>query len=221
MPAGPGPVDGVVLVMHGGKESSREPTSATSLPVVRMRPFARALEAGRGTHRFVVWSVRFRVRGWNGDEMSPVADVRQALEQVRVAHGDVPVVLVGHSMGGRAALRAAGGAARTVVALAPWLPAGEPFAQLDGCQVLIVHGSSDRVTSPRRSREFATEAAAVADRVWWVEMRGSGHAMVRRARRWHELTSEFVLSALAGEAMPDVLDTGTARATTGPVVLSI
>jgi len=111
----------------------------------------------------------------------------------------VPVALVGHSMGGRAALRAGGGQVRTIVALAPWLPAGEPVDQLAGCSVLIAHGDEDRRTSPRRSHEFAHEAAAVAEHVSWVEVRGSGHALLPRARHWHRLTTEFVLGSLGFE----------------------
>lgn len=186
----------VAIVLHGGTEWSHAPTSPWSPSVLRLRPIVWCLRRRGREHSLAVWSLRFAVRGWNGDEMSPMADVCWALEEVRSRHGDVPVALVGHSMGGRAALRAGGGQVRSIVALAPWLPAGEPVDQLAGCSVLIAHGNKDRRTSPRRSREFADEAAAVAEHVSWVEVRGSGHAMVQRARRWHRLTTDFVLGSL-------------------------
>src|SRR3954453_4781451 len=134
----------VVLVLPGGRADSFEPTSTRHLSAVRMRPFARSLSR-RGRRRgLVVWLVRYRYRGWNGEEMSPVPDARWALQEVRRRHGDVPVVLVGHSMGGRTAMRVADDpSVRAVVALAPWLPDGEPVEHLAGRSVLIVHGTLD------------------------------------------------------------------------------
>lgn len=185
----------VAVVLHGGTEWSQAPTSPRQPSVLRMLPIVWCLRRRGRKHGLAVWALRFAVRGWNGDEMSPMADVRWALEQVRSRHGDVPVALVGHSMGGRAALRGGGGQVRSVVAHAPWLPAGEPVDQLARCSVLIAHGNEDRRTSPGRSREFAHEAAAVAAHVSWVEVRGSGHALLRRARHWHRLTTDFVLGS--------------------------
>lgn len=205
-PRGKVPVAAVALVLHGGQERSHEPTKPRALSVVRMRFVARRLERRRQDHPLAVWTLRYRIRGWNGDEMSPLADVRWALDQVRAEHGDVPVALVGHSMGGRSAIRCAGGQASVVVALAPWLPKGEPVAQLAGCQLLIAHGTRDLTTSARRSRRFAGEATAVASMVRWVGVRRSGHGMIWRARTWHRLTSTFVLGALGFEpsvTLPD------------------
>jgi len=193
------------LVLHGGTEVSLRPTRASATPAVRMLPFAWSLRRRGRRHGLAVWRLRYRVRGWNGDEMSPLADVRHALDEIHARHGDVPVVLVGHSMGGRAAMRSAGGSARTLVGLAPWVPAGEPVSQLGGCRVLVVHGSTDRRTSPQRSLEFAREASTVAERIWYVALRGSGHAMLRRARQWHRLTTDFVLASLGFASVPTVL----------------
>jgi dienelactone hydrolase len=144
-----------------------------------------------------VWLVRYRYRGWNEADLSPVADAEWALQEVRRRHADVPVVLVGHSMGGRTALRVAGDpSVRGVVALAPWLPGTEPVEQLAGRQILIAHGSLDAVTSPRASRRYAERAAATADRVVYVNVRGDTHAMLLRWRRWHRLATRFALETL-------------------------
>ena len=164
--AAPKRPDGIVLVLHGGRENGRSPVRANQLAVLRMVPIARRVAAaGRG--RLAVVRVLDVVRGWNGADASPVADTHWAVEQCLERFGDLPVGLIGHSMGGRAALRAAGARnARCVVGLAPWLPPGEPTEQLRGRRVLIVHGSADRMTSPagtgqlrQRPRRGARDAA--------------------------------------------------------------
>lgn len=192
-----GETKAVALVLPGGKADSFDPTDANQLAALRMRPFARSLHRRGRSYGLAVWLVRYRYRGWNGAEMTPVADAQWALEEVRRRHGDVPIVLVGHSMGGRTALRVAGDeSVRGVVALAPWLPNDEPVEQLAGRDLLIAHGDLDTVTSPRASRRYAERAKAVARRVVYVTVRGDMHAMLFRWRRWHRLTTEFALDAL-------------------------
>lgn len=187
----------VAIVLPGGRADSFELTQSRHLSAVRMRPFAHALHrAGRDTG-LAVMLLRYRYRGWNGDEMSPVADARWALDEASSRHGDVPVVLVGHSMGGRTALRVAGhDSVRGVAALAPWLPDREPVDQLAGRDVLIAHGTLDRVTSPRASRRFAERARDVAARVDYVAVRSDAHAMLLRAPLWHRLATRFVLGVI-------------------------
>src|SRR4051794_2983047 len=155
-----------------------------------MRPFARALHRAGRRDGLSVLTLHYRYRGWNGEEMSPVADAQWALAEVRARYGAVPVVLVGHSMGGRTVLRVAGDeSVRGVAALAPWLFDTEPVDQLSGRDVLIVHGSRDRVTSPRASQRYADRARATAARVDYVPLRGESHAMLLRARTWHRLAT--------------------------------
>jgi dienelactone hydrolase len=192
-----GATRGVVLVLPGGKADSFAPTDSRQLAALRMRPFARSLHRGGRTNGLAVWLVRYRYRGWNGAEMSPVADATWALDEVRRRHGDVPVVLVGHSMGGRTALRVAGDVAvRGVAALAPWLTDSEPVDQLAGRDLLIAHGDLDAVTSPRASKRYADRARAVARRVDYVAVHGDIHAMLVRWPSWHRITTRFALEAL-------------------------
>ena len=102
------PVEAVVLVLHGGKEHSFEPTGVLQLSVLRMIPFVWAVHrAGRG--RVAVARLRYAVRGWNPEQEppSPVADARWALAELRQRFGEVPIGVIGHSMGGRTALRVA------------------------------------------------------------------------------------------------------------------
>src|SRR3954452_21879918 len=83
----------IVLVLHDGKENSFDPVSWRNGAVPRMRPIAATLRARGHPHGLVVERVRYRYRGWNGAEASPVADARASLADARARHGDVPVVL--------------------------------------------------------------------------------------------------------------------------------
>jgi alpha-beta hydrolase superfamily lysophospholipase len=196
----------VALLLPGGTKQSFDPAEVRQLAAVRMVPFARSLAQAGAARGLAVWTLRYRFRGWNGEQMSPVADTRWALDEVRRRHGEVPVVLVGHSMGGRTAVRAADDASvRAIVALAPWLPDGEPVDQLRDRSVLIVHGNSDTVTSPRAARRYAREAENVAARLGFVSVRGDMHAMLFRWRAWHRLTTGFTLGALGMRAMHPTL----------------
>jgi alpha-beta hydrolase superfamily lysophospholipase len=188
---------GVVLVAHGGQTSSTAPTSALQPAVLRMIPVAAAIRQGLRGSGAVVRRPRFRVRGWNGAQASPVGDLNDALDAIEAEFGPVPVVLVGHSMGARAAVRAAGHPAVSAVAgLAPWLPPGEPAGQLAGRRVLLAHGTADSITSPAETWAFLERARAITE-VAAVEVRNGDHPMLRRARLWHAIAAEFARAALA------------------------
>jgi alpha-beta hydrolase superfamily lysophospholipase len=198
-----GPTIAVVLVLPGGKANSFEPGDPTKLSAVRMRPFASILHRRGRAHGLAVWTVRYRFRGWNGDERSPVVDAQWALEEVRRHHGDVPVAVIGHSMGGRTALAIGGDpSTRGVCALAPWTEAGDPVDQLAGVTVLIAHGNLDMVTSPKASRQYAVRAARAGARVGYIVVAGDLHAMLFRWRRWHRLATGFSLGVLGIAPMP-------------------
>lgn len=207
-------VAGVVVVAHGGQSSSTQPTAPFQLAVLRMIPVAAAIgQALRGSGA-VVRRPRFTVRGWNGDLASPVADMVRLLDEIAAANGPVPVILIGHSMGARAVVRAAGHPAVSAVGgLAPWLPPGESAAQLAGRRVLLAHGTSDRITSPSETWAFVARARAVTD-VAAVEIRDGDHPMLRRAALWHRLAAEFARACL-GLPGGDVALAGAVRAT-GP-----
>jgi pimeloyl-ACP methyl ester carboxylesterase len=197
MTSGEPPPKGVVLVAHGGQASSTEPTFALQPAVLRMIPVAAAIrQAVRGSGA-LVRRPRFRVRGWNGAQASPVGDLNDVLDALATEFGAVPVVLVGHSMGARAAVRAAGHPAVSAVAgLAPWLPPGESAAQLAGRRLLLAHSTADSITSPAETWAFVEQARAVTE-VTAVEVRDGDHPMLRRARLWHAIAAEFARAALA------------------------
>jgi dienelactone hydrolase len=189
-------VRAVVMVVHGGTSVSLRPTSATQLAVLRMIPIAYAIRQAVHGRDVTVLRPRFEVRGWNDAQASPVADLNRLLDGLPATFGQVPVILVGHSMGARAALRAGGHPLVTAVAaLAPWLPPGEPVAQLAGRRILLAHASGDMVTRPADTWAYAERARQVS-RVTAIEVRGSEHGMVRRAGLWHQLAAEFTRAAL-------------------------
>ena len=191
-----GAITGIVLVAHGGQVSSSAPTSALQPAVVRMIPVGVAIRRALRGSGAVVQRPRFRVRGWNGTQASPVGDVNRELDAIAAEFGPVPVVLVGHSMGARAAVRAAGHPAVSAVAgLAPWLPPDEPVVQLAGRPVLLVHGTSDGITNAAETWAFAERAREVTE-VAAVEVRGGDHPMLRRARLWHAIAAEFARATL-------------------------
>lgn len=187
-----GALDRVALVLQGGRVHSRMRSRGRQLASLRMLPFARAIRrAGVPAYR-----LRYRFRGWNGDGSTPdpVSDARWALDEIRRRHGDdVPIVLVGHSMGGRTALWVAGDAqVAGVVALAPWCEAADPVDQLAGQDVLIAHGTRDRITSPAGSLGYARRAVAAGAGVRRLEVEGETHAMLRRPTFWDRLVADFV-----------------------------
>lgn len=183
-----------VLVLHGGaSRPDRHEVSPAQLSVLRMVPVAsRLARAGRG--RLAVHRLLNTHRGWDSTH-TPVDDVRWALGRVRERYGDLPVALVGHSLGGRAALLAGGAeGVRSVVALNPWVYPDDD-ADLSGRRVLVVHGTDDRVASLQRVRSMVANLR----RRTAVELRevpGGTHAMLRHGSVFERAAAGFVVETL-------------------------
>ncbi|HVK22897.1 MAG TPA: alpha/beta fold hydrolase [Actinokineospora sp.] len=205
-------VRAVVLLLHGGQERSHARVHALRPAYLRMLPFAKAITRAAEGQGIAVWALRYRYRGWNAPDRDPVRDTEWALDQIRLAHGDVPVVLVGHSMGGRTALRAGGDASVVAVcALAPWTKPNEPVEQLAGRTVLIAHGLNDRTTDPELSYSFARRAKAVTDQVVHFDVHDEGHALLRKADTWTRLVTGFVLGVLGTQPIDPVITNALGR----------
>ncbi|HEX5404174.1 MAG TPA: alpha/beta hydrolase [Pseudonocardiaceae bacterium] len=188
-----GVTDAVVLMLHGGRANSTEPTSARQLAYRRMVPIVRSVHRAVGESGTAVWLLRNRVRGWNEPAGDALLDTHWALDRARSQYPQALVVLVGHSMGGRAASLCAGtDGVLAVYALAPWLEPDDPVTQLAGRRVLIAHGDRDRWTSPARSYEYAVRSRSVTPSVCRFELRGAGHPMLRHATAWTGLVRAFV-----------------------------
>jgi alpha-beta hydrolase superfamily lysophospholipase len=185
-----------VLLLHGGREAGLARPPLWNSPALRMRPFATAI--ARALPDAVVCRARYRHRGWNGERADAAMDARTAVEWLTAEFGTLPTVLVGHSMGGRAALHAAGHpAVRGVVALAPWCPPQDPVGQLAGRRVALLHSDRDPVTDPEATWRFLTRAKAAGAETIGLEIPGSDHAMLRRAPVWHRLTVRLVRQQLS------------------------
>ncbi|MEU4241795.1 hypothetical protein [Actinoplanes sp. NPDC026619] len=175
----------VVLVLHGGQVTSTA-RARRGLAWARMLPFARGVARATRGDAVAVWLLRYRVRGWNGPAEDPLPDVRWALDEARRRHPGAAIVLVGHSLGGRAALRfAAEPGVAGICALAPWLERDDPLVH-GRAPVLIAHGDRDRVTDPAASAAYAARIGAT-----FVPVAGDMHAMLRRPLFWQRLVTGF------------------------------
>jgi len=202
---------GLVLMLHGGAEHGPNPIDDRSLAYRRTRWMRdsiadRLLAAGAG-----VALLRFTVRGWEAkpaasgatganvtdEPPSPVVDARTALARLTEEYAGLPVVLLGHSMGARTAVRVADDPAVVgVVGLAPWLPPGDPVDTLAGKHLVAAHGSRDRITSPRATARYVQRAAEVAASARFVDMGPLGHYLFKGLRRWNATAVTETLGVL-------------------------
>ena len=127
-----------------------------------------------------------------------------------------PTCLVGHSLGGRAALLSAGRPeVVSAVALAPWVYPTDVPAELHGARILIVHGADDRIADPDRSEALARRIAARPGgaEVAYVTVRRGTHSMLARHAVFDGLAAGFAAVTLLGEAPEGVLARVAAGAT--------
>jgi predicted esterase len=198
-----GATRGVALFCHGGTAESLNPPREQALSLVRMRAIERFVRRSGISLGLTTQLLRYRVAGWNGDAADAFVDVRWAIERIREELGaGTPIVLVGHSMGGRAVLRAGGEQqVAAVCALAPWTPPGEPVEHLSDQTVTILHGRDDRWVPAALSEDFALRASRAGARVVRFTIAG-GHTMVRSSHRWHAFVRDVVLGATGIQSMP-------------------
>ncbi|MCR1785739.1 lysophospholipase [Nocardioides carbamazepini] len=189
----------ITLVLHGGAEHGTDPVDGRSLSWRRGRALARQIAAAVTGDDVGVLLLRYRVKGWNAGaerDPAPVVDARWALDEIARTH-DLPVAVLGHSMGARTGVAVADHASvRGVVALAPWLPPDEPVAPLAGKMLRAAHGRLDRITSPRATRAYVARAADVAD-AEFTDMGAVGHYLLRRVPLWNAYAAAGIREVLA------------------------
>ena len=205
--------EGVVLVLHGGgSRGEAMMVSPTQLSVLRMIPIARGL-ARAGRRRLAVYRLLNSARGWD-TRHTPVQDARWALDRVRDDLGaDLPATLVGHSLGGRAALLAAEHpTVDSAVALNPYVYPRDGSIDLTGRRVLVVHGTADRIAPLANAQAVAQGLSRTAE-VGLVRVEDGKHAMLSRSGTFTGLAEDFVRwHRLGAEPSPTLADAmGTRR----------
>ena len=188
---------GVVLLLHGGTQVSHSPVEARSASWRRSAAMQRSITSDLHHRGVAAWLLRYRVRGWNHTGAS-VPDARWALDEVRRAHGEVPVVLLGHSMGARTAVHVADDPSVVgVVGLAPWWTAGDdPVHTLAGTHLRAAHGRADHITSARHTQAFVEQADGIAASTEFTDMGRVGHYMLRRIPAWNAFAARESLALL-------------------------
>jgi pimeloyl-ACP methyl ester carboxylesterase len=202
VPANPA---GVAVVLHGGGSRRRTMrVSPTQVSVLRMIPVARRIARATSGRIAVVRLLNSR-RGWDAAH-TPVRDVDWALDEIGRRLGrELPVCLVGHSLGGRAALLCAGlPQVRGVVALAPWVDPSERLAHVDATPIVIIHGDDDRVALAGRSRRLA-ERLGPRTPVSYVSVTGGTHGMLHRRSAFDGLAARCVAWMLLGELQGELV----------------
>ena len=158
----PSDPDGAVLVLHGGaRRGDSMMVSPTQLSVLRMVPIARRI-ARAGMDRLAVYRLLNSSRGWD-TRHTPAQDARWALARIAERHGAaLPTCLVGHSLGGRAALLSVTRpAVRGAVALAPWVypddvPAGLAGQRILSCTARVTGSPAQSARRPRPTSRRAS-----------------------------------------------------------------
>ncbi|AZI58482.1 alpha/beta hydrolase [Nakamurella antarctica] len=147
----------------------------------------------------VIWAeLRYSVAGWNEDGVSVVGDFRWAMGTLRRQFPHLPVLLVGHSMGGRVATCGSDEEGLCgVLGLAPWLPAEDSVQPLAGSEFRIVHGENDREVPVASTEFFLSAARAAGVVVIRTLVPGGEHSMLRRIRTWNAVVVREIQFSLA------------------------
>jgi pimeloyl-ACP methyl ester carboxylesterase len=184
------------MLHGGGDDPEARAVGDTYLGYARMRYLHWCIKKELASHGVSLWLVRNRFTSWNAPtdqaEPAPVADARTGLEAIQTAHGeDVPVVLVGHSMGARAALHVVDDPTVVgLVAVAPWLPPEEPVETLRDRHLAAAVSGADTEVEPSDVRAFVARADRVARSTVFEQIgdRGPGalaHGMGHNVGEWH------------------------------------
>jgi pimeloyl-ACP methyl ester carboxylesterase len=173
---GHAPAQLAVIGVNGGQAGEVEGTWSASIEwlVRRLAPRFPHLTFGE---------VKYRIKSWNRLDWC-IEDAQTAIEAV----GAPRTLLLGFSMGGAVAARAAGAASvETVVGLAPWFPERVSLDPLAGRRLVVLHGSLDRAlpgvpgVSPASSRRGFERARALGAKGEYTLIPGGLHGIALRA----------------------------------------
>lgn len=188
----PGATD-LVILAHGGGVQADRPARNWHTGLLRVLQFGDvAADAAPGA---VIGLLRYRVRGWNGSAADLARDVQQVIDAA--SEQFERILLIGHSMGGRAVLRAScHPRVHGVLALAPWLPAGEPVLEPCEATVVIATGTNDETTPVVAARDFVERSRKAGSQCAYFEIPGAGHRLLTHAHVVDQLVRSSVAHAL-------------------------
>ena len=190
--AGPAAAEFTVLMLPGGGETSSRRMRIWHPGLLRVLALAGSLT--RRLPEVAVAVLRYSIDGWHTDGSEVIADARWALGRVPAGR----LLVIGHSLGGRVALRL-GDAACGVVGLAPWVVDHDPVEQLAGRAVRVAVGGRDRVCPPGPTLEHLGRAVAAGAQVQANMLPGLGHTMIRGAGTWRRWTVDVVRQLMTRE----------------------
>lgn len=195
----------LVILVHGGLVRSKLPVSDSNLSVgwALMRTYQDRLSTHFAARGVEVWALLHRYAGWNSDaHPSPVPDLEWALDEARRLRPGVPVVVVGHSMGARTALRVAEDPSIVgLVGLCPWYPADEVVPPA-GMPVRVAFAEWDWDCPYPSMRDFLHRAREVVD--LRIENMGRDTHYMFRSKRWEAYLLRTVTELVAPAAHPVV-----------------
>lgn len=198
---GPTNARAAVLVLHGGTDDA-EKAKRTARRFFPATTNSHWIQDGvndlMGSKGVASWSLKHRLAGWDiPHNPTPVREARQAIESMRLAHGGVPIILVGISMGARTAVRvAAEDNVVSVIGLIPWLPAEEPPTPLAGKHLRVGYASLDRTCPYDSMRDFIARANGVAASVTTTNVGPDIREMVL-PRTWQPFTARCIEDILS------------------------
>ena len=175
---GPADARAAVVCVNGGQGGEVEGTWSATLEWLVTRVAPRFPE-------LAFWEVRYRVKSWDRLDWC-VEDAREAME----ASAAVRILLLGFSMGGAVAIRAADDRrVESVLGLAPWIPDRLPLGSLRGRRLRVLHGSLDRRlpgipgVAPEGSHRGFERARAIGATGEYTLIPGALHGIALRAHR--------------------------------------
>ncbi len=180
----------LALFLPGGEVRSQARNYSWQPHILFVDLLARSC-AKRIDRRVAVGTLQWAVQGWNGPRPDPVADLAEVLAQVRQAHPSTQVALVGHSMGGRAALwGAAQNPVELVVLLAPWVERRDPLPGPTTRRIAVAHGEWDRVTPPAASQRLVERLLAAGQPATYLPLPHVTHYLIDAWRTWRDFACD-------------------------------
>jgi dienelactone hydrolase len=172
------PVERAIICVNGGQGGDVPGTWSASLEWLVHRLAPRFPEVAFG-------EVKYRIKSWRRLDMC-TEDALAAIDQVNAPSS----LLLGFSMGGAVAIKAAGHpSVSEVVGLAPWIPDRLDLSPLDGRKLVVYHGSLDRYVpgipgvNPSNSRAGYERAKARGIDATYTLIPGALHGIAVRGLR--------------------------------------